>query len=610
MNAQPSPKKRFSKSSMLLFFLRGSKRFFVAAVLFSFTLTLLEMLIPQIVSFTIDSVIGNKAPSAAWIAVPAAWAGGVDFLRAHVWVLALAVAAVALLAAGAKYLNLYCHDKAAETLMCRMRDTLFAHVHTLPYEWHNRHDTGDIIQRCTSDVDTTRNFVAEQLLLVFRIVILMFLSFFFMFRILPKLTLVAALSIPVIFLYSVVFSFKMTKRFTACDESEGVLSTIAQENLTGVRVVRAFGRENDEREKFERQNSLYTTLWLKLCRLLTLFWTMGDLISGVQVMLVITLGAVLAVRGELSAGQYIAFVSYNAMMIWPVRQLGRVISEMSKAGVSIDRIRYIMNAPPETDAEDDLCPPMDGDIVFSHVSFAYDQGQEVLDDVSFTAKGGRVLGILGATGSGKSTLMHLLCRLYELPQDGGDITIGGVSVRRIRRGWLRSHIGMVLQEPFLFSRTIAENIAITSEGLSHEEIRAAAQTAALDEAVCGFPRGYDTVVGERGVTLSGGQKQRVAIARMLVQKAPIMVYDDALSAVDAETDAAIRREMTKHFGSATVVLIAHRMTTLMHADHIIVLDRGRIAEQGTHDELLARDGIYRQIYDIQMSAAEGGQNDA
>ena len=296
------------------------------------------------------------------------------------------------------------------------------------------------------------------------------------------------------------------------------------------------------------------------------------------------------------------------MLIWPVRQLGRVISEMSKAGVSVDRIMYIMNAPAEQDKPNALTPDMHGDIVFDHVSFGYEGSVAIVHDVSFRIPHGSTFGILGATGSGKSTLMHLLNRLYELPPENGKITIGGVDIADMKASWVRKHIGMVLQEPFLFSRTIAENIGITHRDMSMEEIRRAAQIACVDDAIAEFANGYDTVVGERGVTLSGGQKQRTAIARMLTQQAPIMVFDDSLSAVDSETDAKIRQALHQNLGDSTVILISHRVTTLMQADCIMVLDQGRIAEMGTHDQLMKKGGIYRRIYDLQMDAGKEGED--
>jgi ATP-binding cassette subfamily B protein len=321
-------------------------------------------------------------------------------------------------------------------------------------------------------------------------------------------------------------------------------------------------------------------------------------------MLVVIFGALFCVRGSLSEGSYIAFISYNAMLVWPIRMLGRMISEMSKAGVYIDRVAYIMDSNPEEDTEDAWDAPMDGDISFEHVSFGYENSPQILHDISFTMKAGSTLGILGGTGSGKSTMMLLLDKLYPLQEDCGKITIGGTDIRKIRTEHLRKNIGMVLQEPFLFSRTIGENIGIATSDFDIEAVRVAAQAAALDESINAFAAGYDTMVGERGVTLSGGQKQRAAIARTLTMDTPILIFDDSLSAVDTETDAKIRKAISQKFGKASVILISHRITTLSAADKIIVLDHGRIAEEGTHDQLKSAGGIYQKIYETQSGSQE------
>ena len=379
---------------------------------------------------------------------------------------------------------------------------------------------------------------------------------------------------------------------------------MAQENLTGVRVVRAFGLERSEIDKFQKQNDHYTGLWVKMGKHLSHFWCVSDILGCIQVMLVVIFGAWFCIQGNLLEGEYIAFISYNAMLVWPIRQLGRMISELSKAGVSIDRVFYIMNSPIEQDAPDAWEAPMDRDICFENVSFSYDNSTQILHDISFTMKAGSTLGILGGTGSGKSTMMLLLDKLYELKPEDGRITIGGTDIRQIKTAHLRKNIGMVLQEPFLFSRTIAENIGIASPELDMDVIRSAATAAALDETVMAFSQGYETMVGERGVTLSGGQKQRSAIARMLTADTPIMIFDDSLSAVDTQTDAKIRQAISQRFGKASVILISHRITTLSAADQILVLDHGRIVERGSHEELKAAGGIYQKIYETQTSSQE------
>ena len=590
---------------MILRFLRGSKLLFVTSMLASALAALADMVSPQIVRVAVDHVLGS-APTETLPGFAVSLigrAGGVAALREQIWILALAVVAVAVVKAAAQYGYEVSKTAASETLVKTMRDSLFSHIERLPYAWHMKNRTGDIIQRCTSDIDTLKNFLAEQMTNLIRIVILLALSVAFMLGMNPRLTLIAMLPVPVIIGYSLYFHKKIGEAFLACDENEGILSTLAQENLTGVRVVRAFGRERDERDRFEKQNRYYTGLWMKLARPLATFWSVGDVLSGLQILLTVVFGAVFCIRGSMGPGAYIAFLSYCAMMTWPVRMLGRMISEMSKAGVSLDRIRYIMESP-EEETSVGLTPDLSGDIVFDRVSFSYDGGADVLHDMSFTVPAGSTLGILGGTGSGKSTLVLLLDKLYELPEGQGSIRIGGTDLREIRTDYLRRNIGMVLQEPFLFSRTIAENIGIHDPELGIDRIRESARAACLDETVMSFARGYDTPVGERGLTLSGGQKQRTAIARTLSQDVPILVFDDSLSAVDAETDAKIRRALQARFGRATVILISHRITTLSKADKILVLDHGRIAEQGTHEELRKAGGLYQHICAIQSGAGE------
>lgn len=586
-------------------FLKGAKRYFLVTILAAGVTALADMIQPQIIRAAIDCALGGKEGDFPGFVMEAVEAiGGFAYLGQHLWIMALAIVVVAVFQVLSQYTFRVFNTKASETLVKSMRDQLFSHIQRLPFAWHMKNRTGDIIQRCTSDIDTTKNFLSEQLTSVFRIVILLILSIYFMGSMHAALTLIALIPMPLIIGYSIRFHKKIHDGFTDCDENEGKLSAMAQENLTGVRVVRAFGQERAEMDKFTKQNDHYTSLWIKMAKIMSRFWSVSDIFSGIQVMLVVIFGAYFCIRGSLTEGEYIAFISYNSMLVWPIRQLGRMISEMSKAGVSIDRVAYIMHSPTESDDPDAVDAPMDGDICFRHVNFAYENSPELLHDISFTVKAGTTLGILGGTGSGKSTLMLLLDKLYRLEENNGSITIGGVDIRKIRTEHLRKNIGMVLQEPFLFSRTIAENIGISSPEADMEAIRAAARAAALDETVLCFAQGYETMVGERGVTLSGGQKQRTAIARMLTQETPIMIFDDSLSAVDTQTDAKIRQAISQRFGKASVILISHRITTLSAADKIIVLDRGRIVEEGTHDQLKQNGGIYQKIYEAQSGSGE------
>ena len=596
---------RQATARLLWKFLEGSKRFFLASIFCAGITALADMIQPQIIRAAVDCAIGGKEGDfPAFVMEAVERIGGFSYLGENLWIMALAIVAVAAVQVLSQYGFRVNNTRASETLVKTMRDQLYGHIQRLPFSWHMKNKTGDIIQRCTSDIDTTKNFLSEQLTSVFRIGLLLILSVTFMISMHPLLTLIAMIPTPIVIVYSFRFHKKVYDGFLECDENEAKLSAIAQENLTGVRVVRAFGRERAEIDKFQKQNDIHTRLWEKMAKTLSRFWSISDILSGLQVMLVVVFGAWFCIQGDLNEGEYIAFISYNSMMVWPVRMLGRMISEMSKAGVSIDRVAYIMDSPMEQDDPEAVEAPMDGDIRFEHVNFGYENAPQMLHDIDFTMKAGTTLGILGGTGSGKTTMMLLLDKLYELPEDCGRITIGGTDIRKIRTAHLRRNIGMVLQEPFLFSRTIAENIGIVSEELDMEAVRSASAAAALDETVNSFASGYDTMVGERGVTLSGGQKQRAAIARTLTTETPILIFDDSLSAVDTETDAKIRRAIAQRFGKASVILISHRITTLSSADKIIVLDRGRIVEEGTHEELKCSGGIYQKIYETQSGAKE------
>lgn len=599
-------KKEKSKKLKLIWrFLNGCKLFFLLSIVSTAVTSLADMVIPQIIRAAVDNAIGGNPPTFSEpIMKIVNKFGGFEYLGKNLWIMAIAILICAFVKVLSQYSFRVFNKKASETLVKNMRDKLFAHIERLPFSWHMKNKTGDIIQRCTSDIDTMKSFVSDQMTSIFRIVIMLTMSMVFMFSMNVKLTLIAMIPLPIILVYSMLFHRKIGAGFEKCDENEGKLSAIVQENLTGVRVVRAFGREKYEKDKFEEHNNYYTNLWVHLAKVMSRFWSTSDILSGIQIMMLVVLGAVFCINGDLSSGEYIAFISYNSMLIWPIRQLGRMISEMSKAGVSIDRIMYISESEEEKDKENAVDADMTGDIAFEHVNFAYEGFPELLHDINFKMKAGTTLGILGGTGSGKSTMMLLLDKLYTLPPECGKITIGGVDINDIRTEHLRKNIGIVLQEPYLFSRTIAENIGITDPNITQEKINEAAKAACLDETVNSFANGYNTFVGERGVTLSGGQKQRAAIARNLVQNAPIMIFDDSLSAVDTETDAKIRAELEKRFGSASIILISHRITTLSKADKILVLDSGRIVEEGTHEELKNSNGIYNKIYLTQTNTKE------
>lgn len=595
-------KKKAGKAAMIFRFLKPCLPLMLTGLFFSAMITVCQAFIPQVIRISVDGVLGSdlsKIPE--WVK---AFLSEETIRENPGKMLTIAALAVILLAAiniAANYYSKVFAAKGSESFVKGMRDQLYDHIQKLPYSWHVKNQTGDIIQRCTSDVDVVRNFVTNQLMEVFRIIFLIVFYMVIMFSMNVKISLIAVSFFPIVILYSGYFFSKIAQHFQEADEAEGILSSVVQENLTGVRVVRAFGRESFERKRFDEKNERFAGLWIYLGKFLSLYWSIGDLITGIQILTVICMGVLFTVDGNLTVGEFIAFVSYNSSMAWPVRSLGRIISEMSKAGVSIDRIAYILDEKQEDDRPGVTKPAINKDIVFDKVNFKYEEGAAVLKDVSFTVPAGKTFAILGNTGSGKSTLVHLLNRLYDLPDGCGKITIGGVDIRDIDRQYLRSQIGMVLQEPFLYSGSIKENVGITRESSAFDDIREACEIACVDSAIDSFTDGYETIVGERGVTLSGGQKQRVAIARMLVEHTPVMIFDDSLSAVDAQTDAMIREALKKRMAGTTVILIAHRITTLMQADCIMVLEDGAVAEMGSHEQLMEHHGIYRRIYDIQMN---------
>ena len=591
------------KSSILRFspFTKGLRVHFLLAMVFVVLSSLANYMTPQVIRVTVDSVINSEpfalpGPVLGWLDA----LGGREYLRGHIVLCAAAALLFAVAAGLTNFGSRVCLARACEGSVERVRNRLFDHIQRLPYAWHNQNPTGDIIQRCTQDVELIRRFVNEQLMTDIHTLLAIAISLSLMFTMNVQLSLVVLCFIPLVLGYSMIFFVLVGKKFDQADRTEGELTALVQENLTGVRVVRAFGRERFEIERFNKKNQEFADLWSHLGRILGVDWGLGELFAGLQALVIMVIGVFFVERGSITEGEFLAFTACNSMLAWPVAQLGRVLSELSKTSISSTRLFDILDAAEETDCEHPRTPPMDGDIVFDHVSFGYGSEPGVLKDVSFTIKAGTTFGILGATGSGKSTLMYLLDRLYELPEGQGRITVGGADIRDIKLSHLRHGIGMVLQEPFLFSKTFRESIADGARRSDLETVRKYARMAVIDDAIEGFAQGYETPIGERGVTISGGQKQRVAIARMLMQDTPIKVFDDSLSAVDMETDAKIRQSIKENV-HGTTILIAHRITTLMNADQILVLEKGKVAQMGTHQELIAQDGIYKRIYDMQKS---------
>lgn len=594
--------------SLLWRYMRGYQGTYLAAVGAVAIATLAAYAVPLAVRFTIDSVIGSEPVDLPqWLAVWILDRVSLQTMRANLWIPAIVIVAVTVLTGAFQFYQKKWSSVASEQTARRIRDDLYDHLQHLSYDYHVKAETGDLIQRCTSDVETVRRFLAIQLVEVGRGAILLFTAYPLLISLHAPLALISLPLIAVIFAFSVIFFRKVQAAFKQSDESEGRLSTVLQENLTGVRVVRAFARQRFEEDKFAERNTEFRTLTHKLISLFSVFWGSSDLLAMSHMMLTLLAGTWFAVQGQLSIGDLVVFLTVEGMVLWPVRSLGRILADMGKATVSMGRINEILVTSTEYPDEPQLRPPVHGRIEFNDVRFGYDSEREILRGVSFVAEPGKTVAILGPTGSGKSSLVQLLARLYDYT--AGSITVDGVELREIDRKWIRSHVGFVLQEPFLYAKTVKENIGLAKPEREEGDVFAAARDAAIHDVIEGFEKGYETLVGERGVTLSGGQKQRVAIARALITGNPILVFDDSLSAVDTETDVAIRKALARRARHATTFVISHRVTTLASADLILVLDDGEIVESGTHEELMSRDGLYRRVWAIQNSLEDEMQKE-
>ncbi|MCL2411415.1 MAG: ABC transporter ATP-binding protein/permease [Treponema sp.] len=567
-----------------------------------------SLLNPQIIRYTIDSVIGTVPLDApVFVSRLIEAMGGLDFIRSNLWICALFIAGAALIAELCNIVRNFTGSEIGETIAWRLLNTLYGHIQKLPWNWHVKCQTGDIIQRCTTDVDNIRNFIQNNLSELLRTICIFVVAVIMMFSMDVFMSLVGLSLIPAVFIFSLFYFRHVSRNFELAEKTESAMQAAAQENYTGVRVVRAFGREDWEMKKFAEKTKAHRNVWTKIGKMLGLFWGGSDILSGLQLAIIVAAGIFRSVYGDLSPGTFLAFYAYCNMMIWPVRQLGRILSDLSRTLVATERLREVLASEPETDSPDDLYPQIKGEISFENVSFSYDD-KPILHNISFSLKPGQTLAILGATGSGKSSLIHLLGRLYDLEEGGvttgvtsGVIKIDGIDIRRIARSHLRKNIGLCLQEPFLFSKTIRENIAGLKPDIDISDIKSSAAIAQVHDSIEGFAQGYDTIIGERGVTLSGGQRQRVAIARTLASNTPVLIFDDSLSAVDTETDARIRAAMRDRVKSAAVIIVSHRISSLMQADKILVLKNGTIEDIGSHKELMERVGTYRRIFEMQAS---------
>ena len=595
-----------SKYKFLSKQLKGNYKYLFTAVIFILIGSFFSFLGPKLIGVAVDSIIGT-APFdlPAFVTEYINSLGGREYFLRNIWIVILVFVGIKITEALCEFLRLYASNHLGENLGYNMRQTLFERLQSATFAYHKSIYTGDIIQRCSTDIDTVRMFVLEMTDII-RVVSKIAIAYWFMAGISVPLALVSFTTVPLVSAFSIFFGGKIRQRFLAADEAEGELQSRVQENLSAPRVVRAFGKQKQERDLFEAGNNLFSDMWLKMGDVMAWFWAIGDLLPVLQVILVLSSGTYFAVQGLITPGQIISFMVYNNMLAWPIRSLGRIIGNMAKATVALGRITEVYNADQE-DYESGSKFDIKGDIEFKNVSFSFGR-QKIFENLSFTVPAGQTVAILGASGSGKSTILALLARFYDV--DSGEITIDGVNVKDINLHTLRQNVGIVMQEPFLFGKTIKENISITDPQPDMDRIVRSTEIAQVHRSITNFENGYDTIVGEKGVTLSGGQKQRVAIARTLYSGARILCFDDSLSAVDSLTDANIRKELHKRVEGITTIIISQRVNTLMEADKILVLDRGTIVQQGTHAQLADQPGIYREIVKIQSDIIEQTRQEA
>lgn len=594
---------------------------FVGAVLATACATAFAFSVPLVVQSLIDSVFGSEPlPPFRWLRSLYTIAGGPSAVRDNLLAAAAVVVALTLADSACSFAAGRMSAVGAERGARALRDRLYRHLQAVSIAYHGQVSSGDLVQRCTSDVDTVRRFFAIQLAEVGRAAAMVLLAVPVLLRLNALLALVALASFPFLFFFTWRFFTAVEKAFERSDEAEGEISSMLQEHLSGIRVVRAFARERHEYRRFARRNDHYRRVTMRLLMLLARYWGVSTFTVVAQLGAVLVFGTMLATNGQITVGALLVFLMLEQLLLWPIRQLGMVLADFGKARVAAGRIAEILAVP--TEDEDPALlgpgtarPPIRGLIEFRNVSFTYPaepQPQEheapatnhrraaTLSDVSFTIHPGETIGLLGPTGSGKSTMMMLLARLYDPTE--GVILVDGVDITTIERRWMRRHLGYVMQEPFLYARTLRDNISFARSSAADIEIFAAARSAAIHEVIEGFSRGYETAVGEKGVTLSGGQKQRVAIARALLTRSPILVFDDSLSAVDTRTDARIREALLTR--EATTILISHRTTTLVRCDRVLVLEGGRLVEQGSPRALIGAGGHFARNWNLQQGGLD------
>jgi ATP-binding cassette subfamily B protein len=523
--------------------------------------------------------------------------GGQTFLRANLWLLATFILFLGFSRALMFLSRLIIRGNMDVNLGRDIQLDLFYHIERLPYSYIKKNKSGDLIQTCTRDLDIVRNFLVRQVNSIVYTIFLTMIAFTLLMTVSWQIALSSTIVLPFMFIYSYILIKRVRKLFKVTEDSDGLVSAKIEETLSGIRLVKAYNNETYEIQQFNDHLNDYRHKFIRWRLNSSFFFASTDIMVFGQIALTSAFGVYLAATGNISVGTFVVALQFVGQVVWPVRDVAMTLSNLAQAMASIDRLNTILNQPLE-DIDHGERPVIQGGIEFKNMSFNYDDSDEVvIKDFSLTIKPGETIAIMGKTGSGKSTLSHLLTRLYDYTS--GSIKIDGHELKGIAKEHIRRQIATVLQEPFLFSKTIINNLKIANRNATAEDIQKAAQIADIHQSIINFKDGYDTRVGEKGVTLSGGQKQRLVIARTIISKAPILVFDDSLSAVDTETDINIRTALKKRQEQSTTLIITHRVATAKDADKIVVLDQGRIAEVGTHEQLIKQSGLYRRIFDIQ-----------
>lgn len=515
----------------------------------------------------------------------------------YLWASAALTLFVTAIAGGFLYLRGRWAAIASEAITQQLRQALYRRLHHVKASFYDTADTGDLVQRCSSDVETIRVFLAVHVVEIGRAIMLFLTVMPFLFWMDPRLAWLSIMIMPILAIGAYVFFDKVKTLFEEADKAEGKLTATLQENLTGIRVVRAFARQAFETEKFAERNAEFRDRSQRLMVLQSYYWGVTDFFAMGQLGVVLIMGASFMRDGTLTVGALFAFMTYVGMVIWPVRHLGRVLADTGKAVIALGRVNHILREPAEQAGHIPNTGRSLGHLQLTNLHFHYAPQTPVLSNLSIDIPPGETLGIVGPPGCGKTSLIRVLLRLYDYNE--GSVTLDGNELRGLDRHWLRSQIGVVFQDPFLYSRSIGANVELGRPSAHANDIRKACEDAAIHEAILGFPNGYEQKVGERGVTLSGGQRQRLALARTLLKDPPVLILDDSLSAVDTGTEQLILEALRARKGKQTTLIIAHRLSSVRHADRILVLNEGRAEQLGSHEELAATEGLYQRLCNIQ-----------